>query len=60
VTYTPPKPDPYDPQDRFCLYCQRQYSTLGRFRRHVINKHGVGLAKRLGLIPLDPGEVIES
>jgi hypothetical protein len=57
--YTPPVPDPHEPDDRFCVYCQKQYARLGDFKRHVLKEHGVGLAKRLGLVPLDPGEVIE-
>ena len=60
MTFTPKAPDPHRPEDRYCFYCDKQYSTLGRFRRHVIDEHGVGLAKRLGLVPLDPDEVIES
>jgi hypothetical protein len=60
MVFTPKTPDPHNPEGRYCVYCDKQYATLGRFRTHVIREHGTGLAKRLGLIPLDPGEVIES
>jgi hypothetical protein len=57
--FIPKAPNPHDPADRYCHYCDKQYANLGVFKRHVLTRHGTGLAKRLGLVPLDPGEVIE-
>lgn len=45
--------DRHDPVNTFCVYCQRQFRNIANFKRHVIGKHGVGLAKSLGLVQPD-------
>lgn len=49
-------PDKYNPEDRYCFYCNKQFANLGTFKNHVVNKHGSGLAKVLGLIPVTDEE----
>jgi hypothetical protein len=49
-------PDWRDPEDRFCHYCHKQYANLGVFKRHIVNSHGTGLAKVLGLVPVTDAE----
>jgi hypothetical protein len=41
------------PDDRFCYYCQRQYTRISTFGPHVRRTHGDGLAKSVGLLNED-------
>lgn len=43
-------PDPFDPEDRYCYYCQKQYANLGTFKRHIVREHGLNMARRLNLL----------
>lgn len=45
--------DPWHWENRFCFYCQREFATPGTFKRHIITRHGLGLAKTLGLLTPD-------
>jgi hypothetical protein len=49
--------NPYDPDDRYCYYCHKQYASMGTFKRHVVAKHGIGMGAMLGL--LSPEEEAE-
>lgn len=42
--------DPWHPENRYCYYCSRPFATPGTFKRHVITKHGLGLARRLDIL----------
>jgi len=41
------------PDDRYCFYCDKQYSSVATFGTHVRSKHGDGLAKSVGLLNED-------
>lgn len=45
--------NPWHRENRYCLYCRKQYKTPGTFKRHVITRHGLGLARQLDILTLE-------
>lgn len=38
------------PEDKYCYYCGKQYADYSVFKRHVITRHGAGMARVLCLL----------